>query len=655
MIRFEREFCCNVGISAAREWLVTNGLGGYGCGTVAGMLTRRYHGLLIAALSPPVQRTLMLTKLDETATYGSSTYALAVNRWRYGFIDPDGYRWLGAFHLEGTTPVWTFPLGSAFLEKRVWMQPGANTTYVQYRLSGGQTPVTLELKALVNYRDHHSNTHAGDWHMHITPVAHGVCVQAYEEAMPLYVLCPQAAVEPMHIWMRDFYLSVEDYRGYDAFDDNLYAARFEVTLQAGETCTFVATLDPEACLDGEKALTTRQAYEDTLIKRAGESEDRRIRQLILAADQFVVRREASGVAAGCSVIAGYPWFADWGRDAMIGLPGLTLATGRPEVARQILLTYAAFVDQGMLPNHFPDVGETPDYNAIDATLWYFEVARAYYEATGDLDLIRDLVPVFQDIIRWHQRGTRHQIHVDPEDGLLYAGEPGVQLTWMDAKFGDWVVTPRIGKPVEINALWYNALCVMADFALLLDMAGDIYTEAIDQVAESFARYWNPDREYCYDVLDGPEGHDPSLRPNQLFAVFLPHSPLSASQQRQIVEVCEQELLTPRGLRSLGPGEPAYIGRYGGGLGTRDAAYHQGTTWGWLLGPFALAHLRVYQDPEQALAYLTPMFQNLEEHGVGTLSEIFDGNHPFSPRGCIAQAWTVAQFLWAYQQIRAFVV
>ena len=653
MISFNRDICCNVGKSAAREWLVTNGIGGYASGTVSGILTRRYHGLLIAALKPPMGRTLMLAKIDEVATYGSGMYALGVNRWRYGHVEPDGYRWLGQFHLEGTTPVWMYPLGNARLEKRVWMQPGANTTYVSYVLLGGHLPVTLELKTSVNYRGHHNNTHAEDWQMDIQPVDAGLQITAHAKSVPLFLRCPGALVEAQHIWMRDFYLSVEEYRGYDALDDNLYAARFEVTLNPGESRAVVASIQPDADLDFTAAYTQRQDYEAALIAQAGAPSDVRVQHLVLAADQFIVQRTLPHTSEGRSVIAGYQWFADWGRDAMIGLPGLTLATGRPALARQILRTYKYFVDQGMLPNHFMDTDALPTYNTIDATLWYFEVARAYYEATQDLDLIRELFPVFQDIVAWHQRGTRYQIHVDPADGLLYAGEPGVQLTWMDAKFGDWVVTPRMGKPVEINALWYNALCVMASFAELLGESAAPYTVAAEQIHQNFARFWNVERGYCFDVLDGPEGNDPALRPNQLFAVALPFSPLPPAQQRTVVDVCAQNLLTPRGLRSLGRDEPAYIGRYGGDVGTRDAAYHQGTTWGWLLGMFALAHLRVYQDPVQAQAYLEPLFQNLTEHGVGSLSEIFDGDAPFTPRGCIAQAWTVAQFLWAQHLIQQF--
>jgi len=303
----------------------------------------------------------------------------------------------------------------------------------------------------------------------------------------------------------------------------------------------------------------------------------------------------------------------------------------------------------MIPNRFPDEGQAPEYNTVDATLWYFEAIRAYHEATGDEALVRDLFPVLQDIVDWHVRGTRYQIHVDPADGLLYAGEPGVQLTWMDAKVEDWVVTPRIGKPVEVNALWYNALCIMAEFARLLGESSEQYEALAERARSGFARFWNEEAGYLYDVLDGPEGNDPALRPNQLLAVSLPHSPLSPEQQKAVVDACARHLLTSHGLRSLDPRHPDYKGHHSGDRRTRDAAYHQGTVWGWLIGPFVCAHLRVYRDPALARSFLAPLIQELDAHCVGSLSEIFDGDPPHTPRGCIAQAWTVAEVLRVWKQ------
>jgi predicted glycogen debranching enzyme len=375
-----------------------------------------------------------------------------------------------------------------------------------------------------------------------------------------------------------------------------------------------------------------------------------IQHLILAADQFVVRRPLPDDPEGMSVIAGYHWFGDWGRDTMISFPGLLLSTGRPEVARRILTTFARFVDQGMLPNRFPDAGEAPEYNTVDATLWYFEAIRAYHAATTDDRLLDQLYPILEDIVRWHRKGTRYGIAEDPRDGLLRSGEPGVQLTWMDAKIGDWVVTPRTGKAVEINALWYNTLRAMEAFARRLGRPAQTYDSLAARVQEGFGRFWIEAAGYCYDVIDGPGGDDPALRPNQIFAVSLPESPLSPERQRQVVDACARGLLTSFGLRSLAPSHPSYRGRYLGGPRERDAAYHQGPVWGWLMGPFALAYLRVYKDAEGASAFLEPVAHHLADHGVGSIAEIFDGDPPFTPRGCIAQAWSVSETLRAWMEI-----
>ena len=657
MLDFGREVCGDLHAAGDREWLVTNGIGGYASGTVAGLLTRRYHGLLVAALQPPLGRTLLVNKLDETATYDGRDYPLFANRWTDGQVKPRGFHYLARFRLEGTTPVWTYACADALLEKRVWMQPGGNTTYVRYDLRRGSRPMALSVKALANYRDHHGNTHAGGWRMRVEAVPHGLRVTAFEDAIPFYLLSDRAEATPQHEWYRDYFLGQEAYRGLDAVDDNLYAGYFHAVLQPGEPLTIVASTDATPNLDGRSAYDERQTHEkqllaqsNALIEPRGDRVDAPswVQHLILATDQFVVRRSLPGEPDGRSVIAGYHWFGDWGRDTMISLPGLLLVTGRHEVAARVLRTFAHFVDRGMLPNRFPDAGKMPEYNTVDATLWYFEAIRTTHAASGDDALLAELFPVLQEIIEWHVRGTRYNIHVDPADGLLYAGEPGVQLTWMDAKVGDWVVTPRIGKPVEINALWYNALCVLAEFAHRLGEPAARYKALAQQARRGFARFWNEEGGYCHDVIDGPGGDDLALRPNQLLAISLPHSPLDARQQRAVVDVCAHHLLTSHGLRSLAPEDPAYLGDYGGDQRQRDAAYHQGTVWGWLIGPFIDAHLRVYRDREQARSYLEPCARHLAAHGVGSISEIFDGDPPFAPRGCIAQAWSVAEVLRAWQ-------
>ena len=651
MIEFGREITGTPHTAVSREWLVTNGIGGYASGTVAGLLTRRYHGLLVAALDPPLGRTVLLSKLDETATYDGRNYSLFTNQWNGpdAALEPAGFLHLERFRLEGTTPVWTYAIADARLEKRVWMEHGANITYVRYDLLQATQPLRLEMKALANYRDFHATTQAGDWRMQVEPINRGMQITAFDGAMPLYLRSDRAQASVDHDWYRNYFLAEEAARGLDALDDNLYVGRFDATLCAGDSVTLVAGTDPKPELDSDVALERRRTYETQIVAQSGRPDSPDwINQLVLAADQFVVRRPVVGDSDGRSIIAGYHWFGDWGRDTMISLPGLTLTTGRSEVAAKILRTFAKHVDQGMLPNRFPDSGEAPEYNTVDATLWYFNAISAYHKSTGDDALTTELFPVLQEIIDWHKRGTRYGIHMDPNDGLIFAGEPGVQLTWMDAKVGDWVVTPRTGKAVEINALWYNALCTMADFALLLDKEEAAYRTLAEQVRQSFSRFWNEEAGYCYDVIDTPDGaHDDSLRPNQLLAVSLAHSPLDAAQQHNVVDVCARKLLTSLGLRSLAPDHVDYRGQFQGGPYERDAAYHQGTVWGWLIGPFIEAHLRVYNDPERAQMFLQPFIHHLSDYGVGSICEVAEGDAPHRPRACIAQAWSVAEVLRAW--------
>ncbi|MBM0743630.1 amylo-alpha-1,6-glucosidase [Phormidium sp. CLA17] len=658
-LQFGREICGRLDLAESREWLVTNGIGGYASGTVAGILTRCYHGLLVAALNPPVGRTLMLTKLDETVQYSSGTnqdesryYPLHTNRWTGGSVEPQGFRQIERFALEGSIPTWRYACADALIEKRIWMQMGANTTYVQYQVLRASQPLKLVLKALVNYRDHHSRTQRGGWQMTVVPLDHGICVAAFPEATQLTLLSDRAEVTPTHDWYYGFDLALERERGLGDREDHLHVATLHATLAVGESLTIAASTERKPDLNGEIALKNRRIHDSKLLglwrsNRAVESKDAITNRLVLAADQFIVNRSSPADPHGKTVIAGYPWFSDWGRDTMISLPGLTLATGQPEIARSILRTYARYADQGMIPNRFPDAGELPEYNTVDATLWYFEALRAYYADTEDDDLVQELFPVLADIIDWHCRGTRFNIHLDPADGLLYAGEAGVQLTWMDAKVGDWVVTPRIGKPVEVNALWYNALRTIAKLARRVGKPHQEYEAIADRALARFSRFWIADLGYCYDLLDSPEGDDDSLRPNQIFAVSLPESPLTAAQQKGVVDTCAQTLLTSHGLRSLAPNHPSYQGTYRGSPIQRDGAYHQGTVWEWLLGPFAIAHLRVYNNPAQAREFLEPMMNHLIDYGVGSLGEICDGDAPMQPRGCIAQAWTVAEILRAW--------
>ena len=656
VVDFGAEICGSVDTASEREWLVTNGLGGFASGTVSGALTRRYHGLLVAAISPPSGRTLLVSKFDETLTYDGRSYALGANRWADGSVAPHGFRLIERFHVEGTSPVWTFACADALLQKRVWMQDGANTTFVRYELvrsSAGSAD--LEIKALVNHRDFHAVTHAVDWRMDVTQVDRGLRVIAQQGAAPFYLLSRSAAAEPRHEWYRNFDLTAERCRGLDDREDHLFAGVFRARLEPGQSVTIALSTDPESPLDGDVALVAHITREEKLLENwvaahppSSLDAPPWIRQLVLAAAQFPTRRSLAGLPEGFSVIAGYPWFGEWARDTMIALPGLALETGRFDLARSILKSYARFLDQGMLPNAFPEGGDAPRYNAADAALWFIEAVHQYRSVTADIGLAAELFDVLAGIIDWYAHGTRYSIRADASDGLLHAGEPGVQLTWMDAKVGDRVITPRIGKPVEINALWYNALRTMARFAFELNKSPVDYTSLVERVEQSFARFWNSQTGCCYDVLDGPDGNDPTMRPNQILAVSLPESPLSPEWRKAVVDLCARRLVTPHGLRTLDPADPRYQGHYGGPPGVRDAAYHQGTVWAWLLGPFVLAHLRVYHDPRRAFSFLEPMAQHVAARGLGSVSEIFDGDPPHDPRGAVAQAWSVAEVLRAWR-------
>lgn len=649
MIDFGRDICGDAQQAARREWLVTNGIGGYASGTISGELTRRYHGLLVAALRPPLGRTLLVSKLNETIHYDKRDYPLSTNRWSEDGLKPNGYLQIERFRLEGSLPVWTFACADAVIEKRVWMARQANTTYVQYTMLRGSRPLTLTIEPLINYRDSSGITTGKHWFADLTSQGDSLTVQASDAAAPFSMSMVGATVECTQEWRRGLFLAVDESRGIHPLEDHLQAGRLSVTLSAGQEATFVASAEGSVQLTNE-VYEVMLRRDRELVERSGlRGEPEPVRQLVLAADQFIVQRPFVGDPDGRSIIAGYHWFEDWGRDTMIALPGLTLVTGRHEVARKILLTFAAAVSQGMLPNRFPEDGSEPTYNTIDATPWFFEAARAYHEACQDCSLIEELFPTLEDTVDWHVCGTRYGIQFDPDDGLVRASADGAPLTWMDAKMGDFVPTPRVGKPVEISALWHNALCAMADFARLLDKDAQRYDELAARLRLGFKRFWNNERGYCFDVLDGPDGNDPALRPNQLLAVSLAHSPLDEAQARSVVDVCARTLLTSHGLRSLAPFDENYLRYYVGTLRERDAAYHQGTAWSWLIGPLVSAHLKVYGDREAARSFLKPLFLHLRDHGLGSISEVFDAEPPYRPRGCIAQAWGVAEILRVWKE------
>ena len=630
---------------------MTNGLGGYAAGSVGLANTRRYHGLLVASFKPPVDRLVLVSKVDVSVRYRGVTYALTSNEFTDGTVSGRGFEQLVSFALDGQIPVWTFAVADALIELRIYAAHGENTSYLRLRLISSTAPMAFELTPLCAYRDYHSHMQGG-WPLGIDAQPRGVTINAFNGAHPYHLRSDRGAFEPQPDWYWNFLHRVERDRGLDAREDLFRPGFFRAELEAGEVLHLTATAESGERLDGNTALLRETQRAQRLSRVAQPGSPPWVRRLHLAADQFVVARaDAAGNLAGKTVIAGYPWFADWGRDTMIALPGLTLSTGRHAEAASILRTFGQHVSEGMLPNRFPDGGEAPEYNTVDATLWYFHALDCYFDATRDVALLAELLPVMAEILSWHARGTRYGIAVDPVDGLLRAGVPGVQLTWMDAKVGDWVVTPRIGKPVEINALWHFAHVAMARWSELLEdgaVAADFKVRA-DRIRDSFrARFWNSHDKGLFDVIDGPALlTDASVRPNQIFAVSLNAGLLYDEQARSVVEVCARELLTPVGLRSLARADGQYVSEFRGGPLQRDGAYHQGTVWSWLLGPFALAHHAVHGDAQHALALLAGMAPHLDEACIGQISEVFDADAPHISGGCFAQAWGVSETLRAY--------
>jgi predicted glycogen debranching enzyme len=641
MIRFGAEICQDLKTATKREWLETNGLGGFASSTIIGMNTRRYHALLTAALEPPVDRKVLLSKLEETLILNGKRYELSTNQYP-GALHPTGYLLQSTFRLD-PFPVFTWLVEDIELHKTVFMIHGENGVVVQYLLraqgAAARHECQLELRPFIAFRDFHQTTHANSALNAYVETRDGrASVKPYPDLPALHFAHDAEKIVSNGGWFFNFEYSEEAARGLDYHEDlfNPFTMSFDLSRRIQATVI---------------ASTERHAAADAANFRISEINRRKALRpsepFGFAADQFIVDR-----ASGKSVIAGYHWFGDWGRDTMIALPGLTLATGRPEIAREILLEFTQYVSEGMLPNRFPDRGEKPEYNTVDATLWYFEAVRALLEATGDYAFVLDrLFGVMEDIIAWHEQGTRYNIHVQ-SDGLLHSGDAGTQLTWMDAKVGDWVVTNRSGKAVEVQALWYNALCVMHDLALRKGASAygaRPYEARAAQAKASFAPlFWNESAGCLYDVI-GDTGPDASIRPNQLVAVGLANKIFDdGAKTLRILDVVERELLTPYGLRTLSPRDPRYRGHYGGDPATRDSAYHQGTVWPWpiyyFLAAYLDAHGRTPEALEQAAKWLAPLRALASDRGLGQIPEIFDGDAPHEPRGCIAQAWSVAEVL-----------
>ena len=638
--------------ASALEWLEPNGLGGWASSSVAGAHTRRYHGLLVAATSPPTGRMVLLSKLDETLVVGETRHELGANRFP-GAVAPAGHLLLESFEHE-LFPVWTYRADDAVLRRSVAAVRGENTTLVLYELLDAPGAVTLELHPFVASRDYHGMQHANDAIRRDGDFADGVLrLQPYDGTPEIAIEVPGAEYRAEPDWWHDFEYVREVERGLDTREDLFTPGALLVELQPGERVGVIVSTGFATGRDAFALLDAEQTRREQLFEGLP-ADDEVGRTLTLAADAFIVRR-GDGLS---TIVAGYHWFTDWGRDTMIALPGLALTTGRTDEARGMLRAFAASVSEGMIPNRFPDAGEEPEYNTVDATLWLFIAAHHYLEATGDEEFVLgELLPVFHEVLDWHRRGTRYGIRVD-DDGLLRAGEPGVQLTWMDAKVGDWVVTPRIGKPVEINALWVNALMVASRLEELAGQsatAAKLAAEAEHAGVRFVETFWNDDVGYLYDVVDG-DMRDAAIRPNALFALSLPHALVEGERAERILAVAEERLLTPVGLRSLDPADPAYRGRYEGGVVERDGAYHQGTVWPWLIGPYidALLAVRGADGARQAVAILERLERELTGSGVGQLAEIYDGDAPQLPRGCMAQAWSIAEVLRARAAVAAYV-
>ena len=637
--------------STSREWLETNGIGGFSSSTIIGLNTRRYHGLLTAATRPPVGRMVLLSKLEETLIIDGRRYELSANQYP-GVVHPQGFNYQTGFRLD-PFPVFTYEVEGLRLEKSLFMVQAENTTVVQYELqtealSNGRAPgqIRLEIRPLIAFRDYHSTTHENSaLNPHVETGNGLTTIKPYGDLPALNFAHDACELDAAGFWYRNFEYAVEQERGLDFVEDLFSPCSFTFDLQTSTKARIIASTERR---NVSKANSYRKAEIERRSPVARESAPAEVNQLVTAltaaADQFIVAR-----ARGQTIIAGYHWFSDWGRDTMIALPGLTLATGHAEIAKSILTEFANHVDQGMLPNRFPDAGDTPEYNTIDAALWLFEAVRSLLHYTKNYEFVRaKLYPLLSDIIDWHVKGTRYHIHVD-EDGLLYSGETGVQLTWMDAKVGEWVVTPRHGKPVEIQALWYNALRVIEHLAgKFKDTNARMnYAAMADKARASFNKiFWNEEAGCLYDVVNG-EGRDAAIRPNQVLAVSLTNSMVSPRKAKSILSVVEHELLTARGLRTLSPKDPNYIGRYEGDPRQRDGAYHQGTVWPWLMGPYLTAYVKTFgkrAGRKFATEWLGNFREHLNEACLGQVSEIFDGDSPHAPRGCVAQAWSVAELL-----------
>jgi predicted glycogen debranching enzyme len=649
------------------EWLVTNGLGGYASGTLAGVITRGFHGYLVAALPTPLGRMMMFNDLVETVQIDDGpTVQLSGEDRVNAPLRAHGAQYLREFRLEDGLPIWAYSIDGTVLEKKVLMVHRQNTVHIRYRTTGNSR-LRLTLRPSVNFRPHEapvSTPLSGTYALTVVADTFEISSEEQTPSLRLRLYGQDISLTVDRTRFQEVVYRIEESRGYAARGDLWSPGFFSVSLTADAPVTLVASTEPWTTVKAiapEYAEASENNRRKRLVFRAQpEVKEGVAAELVLAADQFIivpagrVDDRLRALAAGDEVrtiIAGYPWFTDWGRDTMISLEGLTLTTGRHVEAGYILHTFAQYVRRGLIPNMFPEGKNNGVYHTADATLWFFHAIERYLAFSNDETLLPQLLPILQDIVHYHLEGTDFGIGVDPADGLLRQGAPGYQLTWMDAKVGDWVVTPRRGKAVEINALWYNALRLMEKWQRSfadLQSANELARHA-EKTRQSFQqRFWYDRGQYLYDVVDGENGDDPALRPNQLFSISLDYPVLDQEKWLPVLNVVERELLTPYGLRTLARSDKNYKSKYYGDLRTRDAAYHQGTVWPWLLGPFVDAWLKVHPHDQQSIArFLSAFDQDSGELAIGSVAEIFDAESPFLPRGCVAQAWSVAELLRCY--------
>lgn len=641
-----------------REWLVTNGLGSYAAGSISGANTRRYHGHLVAALDPPTSRTIMLSRIDEHLN-GEN---VSTNLWTPDVVNPRGYEKVVAFSIY-PCPTWVLELEGGYLIKQIFMLPGRQSVFVGYSWqskANGSEYADLDLHLIANFRDFHSDTH-GDpsWRFQQSQSPGLVIIRAYEEAQALYIQHSGGEWVEKPDWYDGYFYPRELERGLSDREDCYHAGLLRYRLRDGELILLLASAEQrENRLSLKDAVHELLEHQSSLLEKAGNPTHPAVRRLVLASDAFVVSRKSSNSQ---SIIAGYHWFNDWGRDAMISLPGLTLATGRYEAAHDILKTFQNYLSEGMLPNNFPDAGQEPQYNTIDATLWWAWTLKKYVRATEDTAFVKAALPALESVVEHHVRGTRYKIKLDGNDGLLAGGADGVQLTWMDAKAGDKVFTPRRGKPVEVNALWYNFLRVLAEFKTLCGQDGSEYEKMAERTKRGFqSAFWNEEKKCLFDVINEDGSKDDRVRPNQILALSLQADLLADEKKNSILSVVETELLTPFGMRSLSPKDEEYKGRYGNGRRSanqyeRDLCYHQGTVWAWLLGHWIDARMNLHGRSVENICFINAQLALLLHHHLlfegclGSVSEIFDGDNPHKAQGCVAQAWSVAELLRVFNE------